>query len=656
GTLDASGGDGLSRPAAGGGGRIALYGGTIGEGLLARTLASGGDADTPERRGAAGTIFVKRDAQGFGDLILDNAGRDTAQPTELLAVLPGVVDAVDATSLTDDHADFLHDVTGVEVFVNGDTSTLWPVTGHEHHGRTLALDTSAQALTALPGDAYQGLYRFDRVIVRGGAEAVTRSPVQSASAPEVEAGSSWVAGHQPTVTLTSPAQGQVFEGGEVVTLAAEVANLFGVVSVELSFGDESLDDASPPYSATFTAPPVTTPTEMEVTVVVRDRSGHEMRDSLTVTLEPNPDSLAPNVTLADCPRNGDRIVPGAALGLGFTVSDNELLESYRLLVDGAVLEEVTGVDQASLATSYAWTPPAGAAPGTVFTVRVEGRDYAGNVGAAQWSLSVPVGAILSGNQTLDGSHDGQDLTLGPGTFTVAEPIAPSSLTLASGAILTSPPGQPVDLDATGELRVQCGGLIDVTGQGYAGGTGAHPVGYAPAGVQGSGREYGGSHGGLGAVWSTSQTSDPQGEAYDSVYAPHLAGGGAGLDGDGAGDGLAGGGVVNITAGSVVLEGDIRADGLASNDAGRGGGAGGTVKIEATSLAGSGSITADGGWVRSCSSSRGIGTGGGGRVALRVTDLSGFDVAEQVQAWGAALYDCWWGIYRYASPGTLYVRT
>jgi hypothetical protein len=656
GVVDASGGGAAGSPqAAGGGGRIALYAGTIDDGLIDRTLAAGGDATTPDRRGAAGTIFVKRDAQALGDLILDNGGLDSTQPTELLGFPPGVLEAVGTSTVTDDEADFIHDLAGIEVFFNDDRATLWTVTGNDHHGQTLTLDTSSQALTALAGDTYEGLYRFDRVIVRGGAEAVTRSEVQSTTAPEVEAGSSWVADHQPSVTLTSPTAGATVTSGSTVTVSADVADQFGVSEVELSFGAETVTDTAAPFSASFVVPIVGATTEVPVVATFRDRSGHQVGASLTVQVVPNPDGSVPVVTLAECPRAGDLVLPGQPLDLAFTVIDNEQLESYRVLVNSVVEHEVLAVDQGSVSITYAWTPPAGSAPGTAYTVRVEGRDYANNVGSAQWQLVVPAGTALTGNQSLDATLDGLGLTLGAGTYTVTGPISLQALTLTSGARVVPPAGGAVDLSVLGELRIQCGSTLDGTALGYAGGTGTHPQGYAPAGVLGAGIEHGGSHGGGSAVWNTAQTTDPPGEVYDSVYSPHLAGGGAGRDGDGSGNGRAGGGVIDLVAGTVVLDGEIRADGGSSDDVGSGGGAGGSVRIEAGSLAGDGRITADGGFVRACSSTRGVGTGGGGRVALRVDDLSGFDLGSQVQALGAALYDCSWGIYRYARPGTLYVR-
>jgi hypothetical protein len=145
------------------------------------------------------------------------------------------------------------------------------------------------------------------------------------------------------------------------------------------------------------------------------------------------------------------------------------------------------------------------------------------------------------------------------------------------------------------------------------------------------------------------------EVFDSVYVPHLGGGGGALDNDNSGDGLSGGGVIEIEAGEVVLDGELRARGLDSGGSGRASGAGGTVVVEAGSLTGTGLIDVSGGFVSTCSgSSTQVGSGGGGRVGLYVDGLSGFDVVGQVRAWGG-MQTCPSTIYRYAGPGTVYVK-
>jgi len=223
------------------------------------------------------------------------------------------------------------------------------------------------------------------------------------------------------------------------------------------------------------------------------------------------------------------------------------------------------------------------------------------------------------------------------------------LTVSYGSTLT-PLDSPFRLDLSGSLIVQSGATLDVSGIGYPGGDSTHPTGFAPSGVAGAGVEYGGSHGGPGAAWNA--TSGEPGELFDSVYYPVLAGGGGGQDHDGTGDGLPGGGVLEILAQSVHVDGTIRADGGPSDDQGRPAGAGGSIWIDAATLTGAGTISADGGFARTCTYARDVGAGGGGRVVLSVDDLTGFDVATQASASGGRLTFCSGNLYQCAAPGTV----
>gem|GEM_PF-6462551 len=647
GTIDASGGDALIPYAAGGGGRIALYGGTIDEGLIARTLAAGGDADTAEHRGAAGTIFVKRDTQALGDLILDNGGLDSAQSTELLSAGPGTVSAVDATSITDDQATFTHDLSGLEIFFNGLQTALWPITGHADLGQTLTLDTSTQALTAQVGDTYEGLYRFDRVIVRGGAQVVTRSPVQS-PAPEVEAGSSWLSEVQPSVTITAPLDGQAVRAGDLLTISASVDSAFGAGSVRFELDGVGFVDRSAPFEWTTRARPVATVTSKAITVVAIDRAGNELRDDITIQVEPGLDSVAPTLSRAPCPRSGDLVLGGLGLRFDFSAVDESLLYRHTLSVDGGLVDEVRWVDSTSASRSVSWTPPASALPGTVFTVQIEAEDYGGNVTTEVLTLSIPTAGLLVGDQDLTAGLDGTDIVLGPGTFTAVDPLSPASLTLLDGATLVPAGGSSLQLDVATGMRVQCGGAVDAFKAGYPGTAARDSSGFAPSWVAPSTPISGGSHGGFGTAWSDSY-GGVAGETFDSVYMPGL-GGGSGALGPNTSRSGAGGGIVEIRAGSMLLDGEIRAMGEVRSGYSDSSGGGGSVFIAATSMAGTGTVDASGGdytvhW--------GGGAGGGGRVALHVDTFQGFDPSAQVFARGGVVNGT--NPTQYAGAGTIYVK-
>jgi hypothetical protein len=221
-----------------------------------------------------------------------------------------------------------------------------------------------------------------------------------------------------------------------------------------------------------------------------------------------------------------------------------------------------------------------------------------------------------------------------------EGLTADSIVIRSGATLVPASGSTVKLTATNLLTLEAGAKIDVTGLGYPGGTGSHPAGYAPEGVQtvpwgGSG----GSHGGQGIHYTAGNPAT--GETYGSVYFPAFAGAGA------AGGNTPGGGIVQLTAGELVLDGEILADGIG----GCHGSAGGTIAVSAGLVRGSGQLRADGGSRFLCYLYNGA-PGGGGRVAFDVGSFVGFDPTLQVQVRGGILPS--WSYT--AAPGTLFWKT
>ena len=185
----------------------------------------------------------------------------------------------------------------------------------------------------------------------------------------------------------------------------------------------------------------------------------------------------------------------------------------------------------------------------------------------------------------------------PGTLTMAEHALLSHYSatdnFTSGLYLT-----------LGTLNIDSTSKIDVTGRGYRGGSSSisNDPGKTAGNASGSNAGAGGSHGGLGSFYSTGLPNP----LYDSLTNPvDLGSGGGSWGGTGGG---AGGGRVFITAGSIALDGAIVANGAASYSA-AGDGSGGTININTGSLTGGGAIRVDGG-------GSGSGTGGGGgRIAI-----------------------------------------
>ncbi len=117
-------------------------------------------------------------------------------------------------------------------------------------------------------------------------------------------------------------------------------------------------------------------------------------------------------------------------------------------------------------------------------------------------------------------------------------------------------------------------------------------------------------------------------------------------------------MIEISAGTLALGGQLLARGDSHSADGYSAGAGGTVRIAAAAPSGSGLIDAGGGSQTATGAScvATSGGGGGGRVALEVADLSGFDSAAKARAY-AGRTDCPDSITdRYAAAGTVYVKS
>ena len=649
GTIEARGGGTGSSHPGGSGGRIALLAGSIDSGLLSDTWATGGAGSTPALSGAAGTLYLRLDSRSLGELYIDNGGLDSTQLTELLAVGTGTVGAVITDGVTDSDADFLHDLSYLEVFFNGDQGALWAVSGHDHHGSSLTLDVSSNPLTAQAGDSYEGLLRLDRLVVAGQARALTRDALTVPAGAEVDAGAAWHESYVPTVTITSPGVGATFAAGSEIVFSADVDDLQGVQEVTFELGASSYTDTTAPYSWTLVAPPVASSTDLVGRAVATNLTGHQTDAELTVRIDPIVDPVAPVVTLDPCPNDGDWVVAGASVTLSFTVEDETLVEGYSILVDGVPEVEVSGLSQTQLATAFEWTVPVDATPGTSVVIRVEGRDFGANVASQELALVVPSGTVLTGDQVLDSSIDGLTLGLADGVFSVSGPLAPAGLVVLDGATLVPDGRSQLELDATGTIRVQCGGTISATATGYAGSATEGVAGEAPAHVAGSLKDGGGSHGGVGALHDR---GGPVGDLYDSVYVPHLPGGGGSYE---AGPGGSGGGVLTLAAGELVIDGVIEARGekRGYDYLHRGGaGAGGSILVQAGTIRGSGLIDASGG--DNHSYEWWAGSGGGGRVSLYAGLFDGFDPTTQARAWCGGIYNWNWSPWRYSAPGTVYV--
>ena len=238
-------------------------------------------------------------------------------------------------------------------------------------------------------------------------------------------------------------------------------------------------------------------------------------------------------------------------------------------------------------------------------------------------------------------------------MTSAGTIQSNNLTVTNNSLLDHPSTTLTDeyrleISAANTLTIDLTSNIDVAGRGYVGsnrGGNFTTYGYTIGNITtgGSSGNSGGSYGGLGGKYGSGNVNS----AYGSIYNPNdLGSGGGGGSGGSQQKGENGGGLVRITAGEIVLDGSITANGIGKNGVG-GCGSGGGIYINAGILRGIGTITANGG--NNLKNASGATGGGGGRVAVYYNDITGFDTAN-ITSYGGTGYSANGG------SGTIYLKS
>jgi len=223
----------------------------------------------------------------------------------------------------------------------------------------------------------------------------------------------------------------------------------------------------------------------------------------------------------------------------------------------------------------------------------------------------------------DLTYDGQDITVQGCVLTVSGQHQFASLAVVSNGTVTHPAFtdtevHSLDLVISGALTIEAGSAVDVSGRGYIG---DRTVGNTTEGA--STGHSGGSYGGLG--YPAPAGSGVPNRTYGDFRDPQHPGAGGGGAEPGYGTG---GGLVRLVAGSLVLDGAIRADGRGALGGDRPGGAGGGIRLDVGTLSGAGSISANGG-----NATWDSGSGGGGRIAIYYDTVTTFDLLANVTAHG-----------------------
>ena len=228
--------------------------------------------------------------------------------------------------------------------------------------------------------------------------------------------------------------------------------------------------------------------------------------------------------------------------------------------------------------------------------------------------------VISQDTTIsanDFSYDNESIVIDGCTVTIDGSHNFQSLTLRNNAVLTHSEAtttttSKLDLVIASTLTIDSTSKIDVSGKGYLGGgegDNSSTKGMTKGNTTEGGSDFytGGSYGGLGGIGRSNYLPNV---VYGDFTNPNELGSGGGGSTSSGWHGGNGGGLVRITAGSIQLDGEIRADGGNSN---YGGGSGGGIYINMGSLSGAaGKITANGG---TGSSYYGGAGGGGGRIAV-----------------------------------------
>mgnify|MGYP005835454611 CR=1 FL=1 len=214
------------------------------------------------------------------------------------------------------------------------------------------LFTTARDLGAAGFDSYYGYGRVDAAAaVQAALTTVTKDSIA------------------PTVSVTSPAAGSTVKGLVAVDVAA--SDNVGVTRVDLVVNGKQLaSDVSAPFGFSWDSTQVA---DGNATLVAYayDAAGNSASHSLSVKVANNPDLVAPIVSFTS-PANGATVSGTVTVRAG--ASDNVAVSDMRLFING-----VRVANSASGSLSYNWNTRKIAVGN--YTLKVEARDAAGNVGS-----------------------------------------------------------------------------------------------------------------------------------------------------------------------------------------------------------------------------------------------------------------------------------
>lgn len=433
------------------------------------------------------------------------------------------------------------------------------------------------------------------------------------------------------VTFTPDSSELRYPAGTTIGFVVAATDNVGVASVEARINGATLTDSSAPYQFSWSAPKVSVDTVFELVVTARDPQGNVGTASRTLLVVPASGGSVPGVVW-NFPTADATVPAGYPVQLEVTAADDAGVVAVEFFEEDSPqpFHRVDAPDFSSRSLTVRTSRILPAQEGVrQFRVRVHDISTTFTEGGLTLTsvAAVPINASNPDWATLETTRG----VLASGTLTtnakrrMAGLFVLSGATVAHGAYSSTFDTKAVDLDVAGDLWVERGGKINVSGRGFAANV-TYQGAVAPGGASG------GSHIGNGGVWNV-----PASTVFGSVTRPMEPGGGGGQEGS------VGGGVIRLTADRAIIDGTIAADGSIY---GVGGGAGGSVWIVARELGGSGEINARG----AGDTSNAGGGGGGGAIALRYETVSG-DRLPVVRAHGGVPSGG-----RVGSAGTIVVAT
>ncbi len=467
----------------------------------------------------------------------------------------------------------------------------------------------------------------------------------------------------PSLNVTSPASGTVYQEGTGALIQVRATAIDAEVGVKQVYAQF---DGGPQYpltagangsfSADIPVPNVDgidTVTKQLVVTAKDYENNAAVADAIPIEIRPLNDPNAPVVQWT-CASNGALLPAGVAAKLRVYAIGNDAgnpangVQKVELFVGDAttpiVASAVSGLPNHYEAT---YTIPADTADGTEIAVRALVTNTAGLQSDMTTRVTVVTGTILTTNTNIaagDTTYDGQTVIVQSGTLTIAGQHAFARLIILGGAKVTHLATDAATIQRltfnADAVYVACDGSLDASGRGFAGAAGGYGRTWPSTTTGGSYNGAGGSHGGRGGAHDQNGDSAP---AYGSLLDPNEPGGAGGLWYQGTCPACsAGGGIIRVAAATLIVDGNVLANGV--TDGGSGAGAGGSIRIDAGTLSGSGEIRADAG-------PTGHAAGGGGRIAVYAQSLT-LDRAKITAAGG--LYTS--NSTRTGAAGTVYIET